>query len=218
MFDALLDRLVQRVTEVYGGEIEAARKAYFTRCGEPFQDEPSYELRLRNFLEWYIFDRPLAVGLTPFEAFMADPAQPAGDKADFLPFRDQNHGLFAVKAIAPGRLELLDLWTGKLEPVAVEVTAGYDPGAVVEARLVAVGGVTYATQTHVYHNPASAKFIRKNAAFLRAGRRVGEWRPFVFRVNYLQLKAERYKHVDSNAIYRELADDLKRLKKENRAA
>lgn len=219
MFEALLDRLVQRVTGAYGGEIEAARKAYFQRCGEPFQDEPSYELRLRNFLEWYIFDWPLAVGLTPYEAYMADAAQPADDKRDFLPFRDQNHSLFAVKGVAPGKLELLDLWTGKSGEVEAEVTAGYDAGAVVEARLVDAGGKTYATQTHVYHNPGSAKFIRKTADFLRARRRVDAWRPFVYRVNYLQLKTERYKHVDSNAIYRELATELKTLIQEtDRAA
>lgn len=219
MFEALLDRLVQRVTAAYGGEIEAARKAYFKRCGEPFQDEPSYELRLRNFLEAYLFDWPLAEGLTPYEAYMADSRQPADDKRDFLPLRDQNHSLFVVKGVAPGKLELLDLWTGKSGDVEAEVTAGYDVGAVIEARLVDVGGKTYATQTHVYHTPGSAKIIRKSAAFLRARRRVDAWRPFVARVNYLQLKAERYKHVDGNAIYRELTAELKALKHEtDRAA
>ena len=45
------------------------------------------------------------------------------------------------------------------------------------------------------------------------------WRPFVARVNYLQLKAERYKHVDGNAIYRELTAELKAFKHEtDRAA
>jgi hypothetical protein len=212
MIEAVLDQLVQTVSAAYGDEIEAARKDFFRRCGEPFQDEPSYELRLRNFIEWYVFDRPLAVGLTPFEAFMADPAQSAELKQAFLPFRDQDHSLFEVAAVNPGRLTLVDLWTGRKLEVEVEVTAGYDAGAVVEARLVVLGGRRYATNTHLYHTPGSAKFIRKMAKLLRSRRLVAGWTPFLWRTNYLQLKAERYKHVDSDMIYREILGDVKEVK------
>lgn len=212
MIDSVLEPLVQTVSAAYGEEIEAARKDYFRRCGEPFQDEPSYELRLRNFLEWYLFDRPLAVGLTPYEAFMADPAQSAELKQKFLPFRDQEHSLFEVAAVGMGRLTLVDLWTARKLEVEVEVTAGYDVGAVVEARLVEMGGSRFALHTHLYHTPESAKYIRKMANLLRTRRMVEGWTPFLWRTNYLQLKAERYKHVDANMIYREILDDVKEIK------
>lgn len=216
--DALLENLVQAVSKAYGQEIEAARKVYFQRCGEPFQDEASYELRLRNFIEWYLFDYPLQFGLTPYEAFMADAAQPAEERQAFLPFRDQAHSLFLVEDVREGGLPVVDLWTGRKYRVELEVTAGYDPGAVVEMRLVELEGKNYATGTHVYHNPSSAKFIVKAAKTLRKERRVDLWDPFLCRANYLQLKTERYKHVESNTIYREILADMKTIKQQTEQA
>lgn len=213
MFEALVERVTKTVTRVYGQEIEAARPVYFLRCGEPFQDEPSYELRLRNFLEWYLFDRPLAVGLTPHEAFMADAEQPAEERAAFLPFRDQVHSLFRVERILPEGIDVLDLWTRQIYAVKLEVTLGYDPGAVIETRLVPFQNAFYATQTHVYHPTASARYIERRAGILRKQRRVEAWYPFLQRTNYLQLKAERYKHVESNKIYKEILSEESAVQK-----
>lgn len=207
MLDALLERLIQQVMASFGSEIDEARAAYFQRCGEPFQDEPSYEARLRNFVEWYLFDRPLMTGLTPFESFMADARQSADDKAAFVLFRDQIHSLFLVEKIGDAEVIMRDLWTDKVLQVGVEVTAGYEPGAVIETRLVASGERFLATFTHIYHTKHSAKFIVRRARVLRRGRRVDAWDPFILRVNYLQLKAERYKHVESSKIYREILSE-----------
>lgn len=205
--EALLERLIQQVTQSYGDEIDGARNEYFKRCGEPFQDEPSYEWRLRNFVEWYVFDRALAHGLTPYEAYMADPSHSPEDKAAFLPFRDLVHSLFLVCSQEPLRLE--DIWTGRRYMVDIEVTAGYVRGAVIECRLVPWDGQHRPTHTHVFHTPTTARYILTRAKKLRKQRSVEAWRPFLFRVNYLQLKAERYKHVGAAEIYRELLDDRK---------
>jgi hypothetical protein len=206
MFESVLERLVKTVSAAFGSEIEEARASYFLRCGEPFQDEASYELRLRNFIEWYLFDRPLALGLTPYEAFMADASKSTEDRDAFRPYRDQVHSLFEVLQVGQGGIEVRDVWTLKTYPVGVEVTLGYDPGAVVETRIVPFEGKNHATHTHVYHNRESARYILKRAAKIRKEKRIDLWMPFVMRVNYLQLKAERYKHVESNKIYREISE------------
>ena len=150
------------------------------------------------------------MGLTPFEAFMADARTSVEDKASFLLFRDQIHSLFLVEKIGDGELTMRDLWTEKNWQVSVEVTAGYEMGAVIEARLVASSekGRFRATFTHIYHTKHSAKFIVRRARRLRDARRVDAWDPFILRVNYLQLKAERYKHVESRKIYKEILNEF----------
>ncbi len=206
-FADLLEQFVSELTGIYGGEIESARAQYFKRCGEPFQDEPAYEIRLRNFIEWYLFDFVLDHGLTPYESFMADPEKPAEKKNQYLPFRDQRHSVFIVEKVGSGELVLNDLWVDDQLRVVYEETAGLPEGAALETRLVWHEGKLHTTNTSVYHTPESAKFIKKRAKELRDAKRIQDWRAFLYRTGYLQLKAGRYKHVEGETIYREILND-----------
>ncbi len=206
MFESVLDELVQRVSQLRGGELEAARSNYFRVAGEPFLDEPSYESRLQNFVEWYIFDRPMADGLTPYEGFMADPQIAAADKQAFLPFRDQLHRLFQILRLVDGGMSVKDLWTEKTYRVDMDVTAGYETKGVAELRLVPWEGGFRLTHTNVYHMKTCGRYIRKRAKALRKAKLVEAWIPFVFQAGALQLKAQRYRHVDAKTIYLELLE------------
>jgi hypothetical protein len=219
MLDARLEQLIERVSNAYGAQIDAAREPYYQKCGEPFQDEPGYEARLRNFVEWYVFDHVLAEGLTPYEGLMSGGTVTPDEKQAFLPFRDLVHSLFSVRKTLPGGLVLRELFTERDYTVAMDGTAGYESGAVVEERIVPVEGLWYPTNTHIYHAPELAKFILGNAKKLRKEKRMEAWNPFVCHVGKLQLKAQRYRHVDRVKIYQELlADSPTAGKHENRLA
>ncbi len=211
MMLSLLETLVSAVTDgPAGAEIESARELYFRLAGEPFQDEPAYEARLQNFVEWYLFDYVLEEGLTPYEAWMADAARKPAEREKFLPFRDQVHSLFLVRGADGSGLQLRDLWSGREYAASVEVSLGYDKGAVVEERLVPAagqGGVRWClTNTHVYHAPDVATNIRKAAELLAKDMRATLWEPFILRASLLSLKTGRYRHVDRQKIYRELIE------------
>ncbi|MEO1174163.1 MAG: hypothetical protein AAFX94_19255, partial [Myxococcota bacterium] len=68
MFHGYYDAMVQFASEgALADELAQAKGEYFERTGELFESDPSFERRMASFLEWYVFDRPLAAqdGLTP---------------------------------------------------------------------------------------------------------------------------------------------------------
>ena len=70
-----IDRYLETIihfanTGKYARELLEAREGYFESLGVVSEEEDKYEEKLRSFLDWYLFDRPLSdMGIAPVDAF-----------------------------------------------------------------------------------------------------------------------------------------------------
>jgi hypothetical protein len=186
----------------------AARQRHFDAYGEPHEEDPSYERRMNGMLEAYLFDdRPAPGAPTALERFLAGEgtARPLEEQAAFRALAANRHGLFEVRALAPGLIRLRDVFTDEeLEVTERRQMAGLAKGDLFEARLVPFGGRLWFTTAFLYH-PAEARrqILEEVRRVRRAAGKHG--RPDVAgllaTLSRMAFKQERYRNVRLESIY-----------------
>jgi hypothetical protein len=186
----------------------AARQRHFDVHGEPHEEDPSYERRMNAMLEAYLFDdRPSPGAPTALERFLAGEgaARPPEEQAAFRALGANRHGLFEVRALAPGLVRLRDVFTDEeLEVTERRQLAGLAKGDLFEARLVPFGGRLWFTTAFLYH-PAEArrqildevKRVRRSAG--KHGR--PDVAGLLATLSRMAFKQERYRNVRLESIY-----------------
>jgi hypothetical protein len=202
---AHVDKITKALTgEGYSADLAAARKEYFAETGESFEEDRSFEMRMVTFLEWFIFDRPLASGVVPIRAYLDAHASQLSPEEQALTeaLLHQRHGLYRVKKVKPPVLGLKDLWNGK--PVRVEageMALAFHEGDLLDARLVTYQGKTRLTEGILCHPVEAEPFIK---AQLKALRKAGAPGPdtLFLPLAAMLLKHERYRHIKAEHIYK----------------
>lgn len=203
---AQLDKIVKALTgEGYAEELKAARQAYYAASGEIFEDDASFEMRMITFVEWFVFDRPLARGVVPIRAYLED------HTADLSPeeremteaLLRQRHGLYRVKKAKPPALNLKDLWAGKLIRVeAGENAKSFQADDLIDARLVSWKEKTWLTDGILCHPPPALGYIQGEIKTLRKSGAPGPSEAFLFRLARMLLKHDRYRQIKTDLIYK----------------
>ncbi len=189
-------------------DLLAARGEHYGRCGEPREDELSYEPRVNGMLDDYLYDyRPNGQKTSTLENFIA------ANGADMTPamleayrkLTENVHGLFEVRKIAEGRVVLRDVFADVDHEVAERrLLAGLKKGDLIEARLLPFDGKLFFSGAHVYHPTEVRKRILSEVKRLRkeAGRKgrpdVGA---FLAQLSRMAFKFERYRNVRLESIY-----------------
>jgi hypothetical protein len=206
---AVLAAVIDAVIERFGGAdhtgvITAARQEYDARRGRVFEDDPLWEAWTQAFLEWYVLERPMAElqGRPAAVQVMAD-AQQAGDTRRAAAARawlTSQRSLFEVRALAAGRVELLDLIGGAqfsvCEPRAI---VGVSLGDVAEMRLIGFEGDVLFGRTFCYHPSGTRDAIAAQVRDMR--RRGGSRQDIVDFCASLRIRCQRYRHVPPARIY-----------------
>jgi hypothetical protein len=177
-----------------------ARRAWFVRTGEVFDDDRQLEMRMASFLEHYVCDRVAPhFGVTPARARYLEslkteaPEQAAAWRA----LTETIQGLFEVRRFRPPDLRLRGLFSG----VEVDVSerrqlVGLVAGDVLECRLVPFAGAMHFSPAWCFHPHEASKLIRAQA------RKAGvEERNFVDDCAQRALKADRYRQISVEKIY-----------------
>jgi hypothetical protein len=184
----------------------AARTAWFSRFGEPHEEDRSYESRMNALLDFYLYDfRPDGVDTTLEQFLRAGGGHPTDELARFRELGRNVHGLFEVRRLDPGKVRLRDVFTGDDHEVAERrAMAGVSKGDLFEARLVPVDGTLYFSGAFLYHPPEARKAILAEVKRLRkaAGKRGRPDVPsFLARLSRMAFKLERYRNVKVESIY-----------------
>jgi len=186
----------------------AARRRHFDRYGEPHEEDQSYERRMNGMLEYYLYDdRPEPGDPTALERFLDEQgaALEPEQVAVFRALGASRHALFEVVSLAPGKVGVRDVFTGKAFEVAERRhVAGLAKGDLFEARLVPHGGDLWFTSAFLYH-PGEARALIL-AAVKRARKAAGKHgRPdvegFLASLSRMAFKLERYRNVRLESIY-----------------
>lgn len=208
----LLHSTIDGLTAEFGGdefreEIAAAREDYFERAGKVFEDDAEiFEARLAAFLEWYVLERPLRGGPPPVMQALerSQPGQALQDRPDraaLARLAASHHSLFDVAAVDGHTIELEDVIGGaRWSVIERRSTIGFEPGDVIEARLVSDGQHVVFAKTFIFHpKEAREEVLEVIEGALAKGTPRNE---IMFRLARLHVRWFRHGHAHAARVYK----------------
>jgi hypothetical protein len=179
-----------------------ARRQYEERRGKVHQDDELWEAWSSAFVEWYVIERVTdGESLPPAAATYRELATANDDRAAVVAALLTSHrSLFEVRAMARGRIALLDLLGGAELTVSEQRTLhGVDVGDVAELRLIGVSGEVRFGRTFVYHpKVARAAIVERARAMLGKG---ASRRDVIDQVAHQRTLLARYRHLAPARVY-----------------
>lgn len=203
--EPLYERLLEFASAVPGStEIIQARIKYFAALGRLSEFEPAFERHLTNFLDWYVFERPLDnSGVTPAELFLSRGGAElsAEERAAFEGFTRTRRSLFQVLRSDDSGVLLRDLLEGVKVRVLDERPRGFARKEIFQGRLIPVGQELYLSEALIFHPLRANRYLRRRARALRKLDAQAKQR-LLQELAHKRLQADRYKHVDVLYFYR----------------
>jgi hypothetical protein len=197
--DAVTEELYARHT-VDAEAAAAARAEYELRRGKVHQDDELWEPWSAAFVEWFVVERVTpGAGLPPAVQTLRELAE--GPRASIVRALVTSHrSLYEIQAMAPGRIELLDLLGGaELHVSEQRALHGVEVGDVAELRLCGVGGEVRFGRTFIYHPKAArAAIVERAQAMLATG---STRRDVIDQIAQLRVQVTRYRHMPPARVY-----------------
>ena len=202
---ALLDAVAELLYARHTADPEAAsaaRREYEERRGKVHQDDELWEPWSAAFVEWYVVERVAPGDTRPAAVKTYRELAAAGDpRADAVAALVTSHrSLFEIRAMARGRIELLDLLGGAAFTVDEQrALHGVEVGDVAELRLVGISGEVQFGRTFIYHPKAArAAIVERAHAMLATG---STRRDIIDHVAQLRVHVTRYRHMPVARVY-----------------
>jgi len=204
MFNEYLERLGREVTSgEFSDEIVRARKEYFSKVGEVFEDDKSFENKMISFTEWYYFDRILKkYQKTPLEYFIdKNQAILRKDELDiYTDFLKNIHSVFYVKKLKIGEIVVKDLCESKIISVPMINSKQYFlKGDIFEGRLIPFKEKYYFSDSVCYHPLSVYKKIK--GALKKIYKNQEDKKEFIYLLSSMSLILERSRKVNVKDIY-----------------
>ncbi|MFC2077130.1 hypothetical protein ACFLT7_08610 [candidate division KSB1 bacterium] len=113
-----LDKLVDFIQgDRFEADLRRAKKEYFGTPVPRFKDEAEYDLNVSNFLDWYIFDRPVrSLGKTPLVLYVEELDEGRRDEEGpvYEEFLDGHYSLFRLRKKTGTGCYLEDLLSSRI--------------------------------------------------------------------------------------------------------
>jgi hypothetical protein len=202
---AILDQVSEDLYKQHTADAEvasAARRDYEERRGKVHQDDELWEPWSAAFVEWFVVERvPPGDTLPPAARTYQELAAAGDERAPVVrALVTSQRSLFEVRALAPGRIDLLDLLGGAQFVVSEQrALHGVEVGDVAELRLVGVGGEVRFGRTFIYHPKVARPAIVERARALLA--KGGSRRDVIDHIAQLRVQLTRYRHMPPARVY-----------------
>lgn len=197
--DAVTEELYARHT-LDAEAAAAARAEYELRRGKVHQDDELWEPWSAAFVEWFVVERVTpGAGLPPAVQTLRELAD--DPRASIVRALVTSHrSLYEIQAMAPGRIEVLDLLGGaELHVSEQRALHGVEVGDVAELRLCGVGGEVRFGRTFIYHPKAArAAIVERAHAMLANG---STRRDVIDQIAQLRVQVTRYRHMPPARVY-----------------
>ena len=209
-YDLLIDNLMTHFTaEPYDEEVGKAKSEFFELAGIFDEDESQFEMKMAQFVDWYIFTRKINQhDLSPIEFAVKDTSFSISEELEpfYNNLADNRHSLFEFLKLKGTDLHIRDLFSGyKYVIKKSEMTAGFNKGEYFEARLVPHEDNLVFTKSFCFHPPQASKFILKEIKRInkipQGSERDFEREAFILKLFKMRYKHEQYQHVDLSEIY-----------------
>jgi hypothetical protein len=202
---AALDEMIETLYARHTADTEAAsvaRRAYEERRGNVHQEDELWEPWSAAFVEWYVVERVAPGETVPPAARTYRELVAAGDpRAEVArALVTSQRSLFEIRAMARGRIELLDLLGGAVFNVDEQrALHGVEVGDVAELRLVGIAGEIQFGRTFIYHPKAARAAIVERARTMLAGGSTR--RDVIDHIAQLRVQVTRYRHMPVARVY-----------------
>jgi hypothetical protein len=202
---ALLDEVIETLYARHTTDPEAAqiaRREYEDRRGKVHQEDELWEPWSAAFVEWYVVERVAPGGRHPPAVATWRELAAAGDPraAVARALVTSQRSLFEIRAMARGKVELLDLLGGAAFHVDEQrALHGVEVGHVAELRLVGIAGEIQFGRTFIYHAKAARAAIVERARAMLAGG--SSRRDVIDHIAQLRVQVTRYRHMPVARVY-----------------
>jgi hypothetical protein len=202
---ALLDEVIETLYARHTADPDAAslaRREYEERRGKVHQEDELWEPWSAAFVEWYVVERVAPGDTRPPAARTARELAAAGDPraAAARALVTSQRSLFEIRAMARGRVELLDLLGGAVFHVDEQrALHGVEVGDVAELRLVGIAGEVHFGRTFIYHPKVARGAIVERARTMLAGGSTR--RDVIDHIAQLRVQVMRYRHMPVARVY-----------------
>lgn len=208
-YEPYVDRLMQHYTGArYMPEVQAAKEDFFERAGTFDEGSVDFELKMAQFVDWYLFSRRMEQsGRVAIEMVLDDPQFPLqeDERVHFLNLRNSRHSLFEFLKLKNDDVYIRDLFTGfKYVIRQSRLTQGFNKDEYFEARLIPFEGGFVFSSAFCFHPTVVSKFIQKETKTINKlpeEEQSQAREDLIARLFKMKHKHEQYRHLDIEQIY-----------------
>jgi hypothetical protein len=208
-YDALIEKLMDHFAgPEFSQEVSAAKHEFFDRAGILDEMASDFEMKMAQFVDWYLFSRPLkGSGATPVEAALGMNGGPlTAEEKDALNNVGKNiHSLFEFLKVRGEDVYVRDVFSREKHVIKRSpITVGFNPDELFEARLIPIADSFQFSKAFCFHPPQVTKIILKEVKKVKklgAEELQRAKEALLVRLFKLRYKHEQYKHLDVREIY-----------------
>lgn len=204
-FEESYYKVISHFTEgMYADELVLAKKDFFSNTGTLDENKPNYNLRMRQFFDWYFLTRklsshmqtPLYVAIDQRSLRLSD-----ADQASLIVLSKHQHSLYEFIKLKKDTVYIKDLLTlKKLEVSAEGQLFNFDPKETFEARIIQIDQKNYFLKGFCFHPESALKYIMDELKKIRANPDL-DIKEFLLRLNKMRYKLEQYRHIKPEMVY-----------------
>ena len=201
----LIDRLIVFYTGIdFAHEVADAKREFFDEAGVMDEENIFFEMRVTQFLEWYLFSRPLITNLkTPAQSAVTETKI---SKTDLEVIQFQNlaqlkHSLFEFQKIRGDDVFIKDLFTG--EKILIQkspIQIGFSREEIFDARLFLDGDQYQFTRAFAFHPVEATNYILSEIKKVQRADFVLQ-DVLMLRLLKMRYKYEQYRHLKLKDVY-----------------
>ncbi len=200
-----MDTLVEAVTtKEFSEEVIKAKKEYFSKVGEIFEDDKYFENRMVSFTEWYCFDQiSQKYQKPPLEHFIdVNMANWSKEKLDiYTGFFKNIHSVFYIKRFKKDMVVIKDMCNSKKFTISLnQSNLIFQKGEICEARLIPFKGEYFFSGSFCFHPSQLYRKIKKNLK--KKSNNQTEKIEFLFLLSSMSLQLERSRNISYKDIYK----------------
>ena len=209
-FDALIDRLIVHFAgDAWRAEVATAKKEFFQDAGIMDEQTDHFEMRMTQFLDWYLFTRKLAGrSVTPaqFALEIDEFKMTAEERVLFENLSETKHSLFEFLRLRGRDIFVKDLILDK-ETVLREsqVNIGFSRDEIFEARLIPHGEDFVFARSFCFHPNEARGFVDEEIKKLQDIENetdaAAATESFLLRLMKMRYKYEQFRHLKLEYIY-----------------
>lgn len=204
-FETTIEKLLTHFTsQKYVAEVAEGKREFFEEAGILDESAASFESRMAQFLDWFVFTRELSsVHLTPVQLMVEKP--PFEVSSEELPIFEAlaqtRHSLFEFTRLRGRDVYCVDLFKDKKVTLKdSQVVVGFNEEEIFEGRIIPYQGNNYFTQGFCFHPPEVKKFILKEIKKVKH-LEVTQQEELMFRLMKMRYRHEQYRHIRVEFIY-----------------
>jgi hypothetical protein len=206
MYNELIDRLVLFFTGTrFKTDVVTSKKEFFDEAGVMDEENQSFEMRMTQFLEWYIFTRPLKdVGSTPanYALQLGDFQMSSQERPSFENLAASRHGLFEFLKIRGDDIHVKDLFLNKKIVIpSSPINIGFNRDEIFDARLIPDGERFRFSRAFCFHPTEASGYILSEVKRIRKNESPIDEEGLMLRLLKMRYKYEQYRHLKLEFVY-----------------